>query len=66
VVGVGELFGGGVAPIIVGFSVSIWGIDKIFLIAMTALGVGFCIAMMLTETRPKGRFVLRDQAESRS
>jgi MFS family permease len=62
VVGVGEIFGGGIAPIIVGFSVSIWGIDKIFFIAMAALGIGFCVAMMLTETRPKRRSGSRDQS----
>jgi MFS family permease len=61
VVGVGEIFGGGFAPIIVGFSVSIWGIDKIFFIAMTALAIGFCIAMMLTETRPNGRHAARGE-----
>ncbi len=61
VIGVGEIFGGGVAPILVGFIVSFWGIDKIFLLAMAALGVGFCIAMMLTETRPKGFGAVRIQ-----
>jgi sugar phosphate permease len=58
VMGVGEIFGGGVAPILVGFIVSVWGIDKIFYLAMAALGLGFCIAMMLHETRPKGRIQL--------
>jgi len=52
VIGIGEIFGGGIAPILVGFAVSEWGIDKIFFLAMAALGIGFCIAMMLTETRP--------------
>jgi len=55
VVGVGEIFGGGIAPILVGFSVSEWGIDKIFFIAMAALGIGFFVALMLTETRPAAR-----------
>ncbi len=53
VIGLGEIFGGGVAPILVGFAVSQWGIDKIFLLAIAALGIGFCVAMMLTETRPR-------------
>jgi len=55
VMGVGEIFGGGVAPILVGFIVSVWGIEKIFFLAMAALGLGFCTSMMLTETRPGGR-----------
>jgi hypothetical protein len=55
VIGIGEIFGGGIAPILVGFAVSEWGIDKIFFLAMAALGIGFCIAMMLTETRPMAR-----------
>jgi MFS family permease len=55
VIGIGEIFGGGIAPILVGFAVSQWGIDKIFFLAMAALGIGFFIAMMLTETRPAVR-----------
>lgn len=55
VVGLGEIFGGGAAPILVGFAVSHWGIAHIFALAMAALVLGFFIAMLLTETRPKQR-----------
>ena len=62
VVGVGEIFGGGIAPILVGFCVSVWGIDKIFFIAMAALCIGFFAALMLTETLPAARREVVDLA----
>jgi MFS family permease len=62
VVGVGEIFGGGIAPILVGFCVSVWGIDKIFFIAMAALCIGFFAVLMLTETLPAARQEVVDLA----
>ena len=62
VVGVGEIFGGGIAPILVGFCVSVWGIDNIFFIAMAALCIGFFAVLMLTETLPAARQEVVDLA----
>jgi sugar phosphate permease len=62
VVGIGEIFGGGIAPILVGFCVSVWGIDKIFFIAMAALCIGFFAVLMLTETLPAARQEVIDLA----
>jgi hypothetical protein len=33
----------------------VWGIDKIFFIAMAALCIGFFAVLMLTETLPAAR-----------
>jgi MFS family permease len=48
VIAVGELFGGGLAPVITGHVAKAFGIDKLLLLAL-----GFVLSAMLIETRPR-------------
>ena len=52
VVGVGEVFGGGVAPAIAGYVAKHFGIQHIMYLGLIALAVGFVIALCLKETAP--------------
>jgi len=52
-VGVGEIFGGGVAPIIAGFVAHAYGIKYVPHLAVVALSIGFFVTLALKETRPK-------------
>ncbi|WP_158935576.1 MFS transporter [Burkholderia sp. S171] len=52
VVGVGEVFGGGVAPAIAGYVAKHFGIQHIMYLGLIALAAGFVVALCLKETAP--------------
>lgn len=52
VVGTGEIFGGGFAPVIAGYVAQHYGIQYILHLAAIALGVGLIVALLLKETAP--------------
>jgi MFS family permease len=54
VIAVGELFGGGLAPFISGLVATAFGIDKLLLLPMATLALGFALSLLLIETRPRG------------
>jgi MFS family permease len=51
--GVGEIFGGGVAPVIAGFVAKNFGIDQIFWIPVVGLAIGTVTAMFIKESAPR-------------
>jgi MFS family permease len=53
VVGAGEIFGGGVAPIIAGAVAQSYGIENILWVAMSGVVVGIFVAGFLRETAPR-------------
>jgi predicted MFS family arabinose efflux permease len=53
VIGAGEVFGGGVAPIIAGRIAGSSGIEHVFTFAIGGLVVGLVIALFLKETAPR-------------
>ncbi len=53
VIGVGEIFGGGVAPAIAGAIASARGLDKPLMLTLGALLVGIVISLFLKETAPR-------------
>ena len=50
VVGVGEVFGGGIAPVIAGYVAKHFGIQYILTLGMIALAIGFVVAISIKET----------------
>lgn len=52
VIGIGEVFGGGIAPAIAGFVAQHYGIQHIIDLAIGALALGFVISLCLKETAP--------------
>lgn len=52
VIGVGEIFGGGIAPIIAGFVAEHYGIEHMLQLAIGGLAVGLIVALALKETAP--------------
>lgn len=52
VVGVGEIFGGGIAPALAGFVAQNFGIQYVLHLALGGLAVGVIVAMALRETAP--------------
>lgn len=52
VIGVGEIFGGGIAPIIAGFVAQHYGIQYMLHLAIGGLAVGVIVALALKETAP--------------
>jgi predicted MFS family arabinose efflux permease len=54
VIAVGELFGGGLAPVIAGHVATAFGIDKLLLLPMATLTLGFLLSLLILETRPRG------------
>jgi sugar phosphate permease len=50
VVGIGEVFGGGLAPAIAGYVTKHFGIQYIIYLGLVALAVGFVVAICLKET----------------
>lgn len=52
VVGVGEIFGGGIAPVLAGFIAKNFGIQYILYLALGGLVLGTLIALSLRETAP--------------
>jgi predicted MFS family arabinose efflux permease len=53
VIGAGEVFGGGVAPIIAGQIAGTQGIEHVFSFTIAGLVLGFVIALFLKETAPR-------------
>lgn len=53
VIGAGEVFGGGVAPIIAGNIAGSRGIEHVFTFSIGGLAAGFVIALFLKETAPR-------------
>jgi len=51
--GAGEIFGGGVAPIVAGYVAQSYGIDKIFWVPLVGLSLGFFVSFLLRETAPR-------------
>jgi predicted MFS family arabinose efflux permease len=52
VVGTGEIFGGGIAPVIAGYIAKNFGIQYIMHLAAIALAIGLVVALSLKETAP--------------
>lgn len=52
VIGVGEIFGGGFAPIIAGFVAEHYGIQYMLQLAIGGLVIGLIVALALKETAP--------------
>jgi MFS family permease len=55
VIGTGEIFGGGIAPVIAGYVAHHYGIQYIMHLAAIALVVGLVVALLLKETAPSRR-----------
>ncbi|MDM0075465.1 MFS transporter [Variovorax sp. J2P1-59] len=55
VIGTGEIFGGGIAPVIAGYVAHHYGIQYIMHLAAIALVVGLVVALFLKETAPARR-----------
>ena len=53
VVGWGEIFGGGVAPVITGYVAENFGIQNIVWVAGLGVGAGIIVSLFLDETSPK-------------
>lgn len=51
VIAVGELFGGGLAPIIAGFVATHFGIDRLLFLPIVTLSLAFVLSLWLVETR---------------
>jgi MFS family permease len=62
VVGAGEIFGGGVAPIIAGTVAQRYGIQNILWVAMSGVVLGVVVSVFLRETAPRKVGVTRQQA----
>lgn len=60
VIGIGEIFGGGAAPILAGFVAERFGIENVLSVALAGLGVGIVSTLLLAETAPgvRGRQVV--------
>jgi predicted MFS family arabinose efflux permease len=56
VIAVGELFGGGVAPVVVGQVAQHIGIDRILWIPSVMMALGLLLSIFSVETRPNARF----------
>ena len=57
VVGAGEIFGGGIAPVISGFIAEHYGIEKIFYLSLIGTVLGSIFSVFLTETAPRKKMV---------
>ena len=53
VVGAGEIFGGGVAPLIGGYIAENFGIENVLYLALVGVILGAIVSLFLTETAPK-------------
>jgi MFS family permease len=53
VVGAGEIFGGGVAPVIAGYIAQHYGIQNILYLALSGVTLGIVVCIFLKETAPK-------------
>jgi len=66
VVGAGEIFGGGVAPIIAGGVAQNYGIENILWVAMSGVGLGIVVCVFLRETAPRKIGMARSHAVATS
>jgi MFS family permease len=64
VVGIGEIFGGGIAPIVGGYVAQHFGIQYTLYLALAGLALGLLIVLGLKETAPIGRRGLPVSAEA--
>jgi predicted MFS family arabinose efflux permease len=55
VIAVGELFGGGIAPVVGGQVAQRFGIDHILWLPCIMMAIGFLLSLMTRETRPQVR-----------
>ena len=62
VVGAGEIFGGGVAPIIAGGVAQRYGIENILWVAMSGVLLGVVVSVFFRETAPRKAGAARPQA----
>jgi MFS family permease len=53
VVGVGEIFGGGIAPAVAGYVAQHFGIQYILHLGLAAMGLGLVVTLLLRETLPR-------------
>jgi predicted MFS family arabinose efflux permease len=53
VIAVGELFGGGIAPVVVGQLAQRLGIEHILLVPEVMMAVGFVLCLFIEETKPR-------------
>jgi MFS family permease len=53
VIASGELFGGGLAPILAGTVASVFGIEHLLWLPAVAVAVGLILSLGITETRPR-------------
>lgn len=61
--GVGETFGGGIAPAVAGFVAQHFGLARILDFALCSLIIGGCAAAFLIETAPRRRAVMATDRE---
>ena len=52
VIAVGEIFGGGIAPIVAGQVAERFGIDQLLSLPILAMAAGFLLCLLLNETKP--------------
>jgi sugar phosphate permease len=53
VVGAGEIFGGGIAPVIAGYVAQTYGIQNILYLALAGVALGIFVCLFLKETAPR-------------
>jgi len=53
IIGLGEIFGGGIAPVIAGACVEHFGLYAVLHAGVAALFIGCCAALFLKETAPR-------------
>jgi len=63
VIAVGELFGGGVAPVLVGQVAQRIGIEHILWLPCIMMGFGWLLSLLTRETRPRRRDLRPDRRE---
>jgi MFS family permease len=51
--GTGEIFGGGIAPIIAGFVASRYGIENIYYVPLVGLTLGVIVSLLIKESAPR-------------
>ncbi|MNR52358.1 hypothetical protein D3C85_1721940 [compost metagenome] len=61
VVGIGEVFGGGVAPALAGYIAQHHGIENTLYLALSGAVLGLIVALFLRETAPR-RMLLKTRA----
>jgi fucose permease len=61
--GIGEIFGGGVAPVIAGYVAQNFGLPHVFDFALGGLALGVVVVLALVETAPRRKGALALSAE---